>query len=114
MENHSDPANSSVKPAYKSTEFWLSILALVVGYVLTSGILDSEDATQAKIMKGLVAVAGILGALGYTGMRTSAKNRVAEGAAALAVEKVRAGAAPAAVALLKAAGVSVPTPPASS
>ena len=89
MENHSDPANSSVKPAYKSTEFWLSILALVVGYVLTSGILDSEDATQAKIMKGLVAVAGILGALG-------------------------AGAAPAAVALLKAAGVSVPTPPASS
>ena len=115
-ENHSDPTNSSVKPAYKSTEFWLKVIALVIGAVLTSGILDAKDAQNAKIMDGLVAISGILAALGYGAMRTSAKNTAAEGATALAIEKIRAEAAPAAIDLLKSAGVgvSVPTPPASS
>lgn len=97
--DHNDPTNSAAKPGYQSSEFWLSLAAVAIGFVLTSGVLDSDDEGQAKVIKGLVAVAGILGALGYSGLRTSAKNRAAEGAAAIAIEKVRA--------------TAVPTPPAS-
>lgn len=94
MDPISDPSNSAVKPAWKSTEFWLSLLAVVIGYLLTSGVLSSEDEQQARIIKGLVAVAGILGALGYTGLRTSAKNRAVEGATAIAIAKATLAAVP--------------------
>lgn len=93
------PENSAVKPGYKSSEFWLSLAAVAIGYLLTSGVLDSNDEGQARIIKGLVAIAGILGALGYSGLRTSAKKSTAEAAAAIAIEKVRA---------------AVPQPPAST
>lgn len=89
-ENHNDPASSAVKPAWKSTEFLLSTLATVIGMLLASGLLSSSDPQQAKILQILGMVATTLAALGYTAMRTSAKNTVAEGAAAIAIEKVRA------------------------
>lgn len=107
-ENHNDPANAAVKPAYKSTEFWLTLIATVIGFLLTSGILDAKDDSQAKVIQGLVAISGILAALGYAGLRTSAKNKAAEGATMIAVAK----AAPLAIDLLRSAGVSDPTKPA--
>lgn len=84
VEKHEDPSNSSVKPAFKTTEFWLQLIAIVVGLLLSSGALDGQDPS---LSKALVSVAAILGALGYTGLRTSAKNRAAEGAAAVAVAR---------------------------
>lgn len=114
MPDHNDPASSAVKPAFRSTEFWLATAATVIGIVLASGILSPDDPTQAKLLQVLGLVASILASLGYGAMRTSAKNTAASAAAAIAVEKVRADAAPAAIALLKSAGVQVPKPPASS
>ena len=112
--DHNDPTNSAVKPAYKTTEFWLTFAAQAIGITLASGILSPADPSQAKLLQLLGLAASVLSALGYTAMRTSAKNTVAEGATAIALEKLRVEAAPAAIALLKNAGVVVPTPPASS
>ena len=75
------------KPGYKTTEFWLSLVATVVGFVLASGALSPDDPTQAQILQVLGLVASILASLGYTAARTSAKNRTVEASAALAIAK---------------------------
>lgn len=95
--DHNDPSNAAVKPAYRSTEFWLATTATVIGIVLASGLLSPDDPTQAKLLQVLGLAASILASLGYGAMRTSAKNVAAEAAAALAIEKVRASAAPAVI-----------------
>ena len=111
--DHNDPANAAVKPAFRSTEFWLATAATVIGIVLASGLLTPDDPTQAKLLQVLGLAASILASLGYGAFRTSAKNTATNAAAAIAIEKVKAEAAPAAIALLKSAGVSDPTSPAS-
>lgn len=57
------------KPGYKTTEFWLSVLAVVVGAVSASGILPSEGPWQQVL--GVATTA--LVALGYTGARLTIK-----------------------------------------
>jgi len=57
------------KPGYKSTEFYMSMLAVVVGAVASSGILDESDGLTKVV--GLVMAA--LVALGYTGSRLTLK-----------------------------------------
>ena len=59
-----------MKPGWKTSEFWLSLAATVVGLLTAAGVVV-EGSTLAKIV-GLVA--GLLGALGYTVVRGAIKN----------------------------------------
>lgn len=58
------------KPGYKTTEFWLSAAASVLGALFASGAL-SDGSTVAKVA-GLAA--SVLGALGYTVSRGMVKS----------------------------------------
>ncbi|GAC1499114.1 MAG: hypothetical protein NVS1B10_01520 [Candidatus Saccharimonadales bacterium] len=62
------PTPLPVKPGYKTTEFYLTLLAVIVTAVApyTTGL--------PTIAKVLSLVASVLGALGYTIARTSIKN----------------------------------------
>ena len=62
------------KPGYKSTEFYMSMAAVVVGAVASSGML--EDGSVLTKVVGLVMAA--LVALGYTGSRLTLKKLDAE------------------------------------
>jgi len=57
------------KAGYKTTEFWLSLAAMILGALFASGAISSGGTTD-KIA-GLVAT--ILGSLGYTVSRTLVK-----------------------------------------
>lgn len=60
----------ALKPGYKTTEFWFSLAAAIVGLILASGALpDGGQATQ--IIGGIAA---ILAQLGYTSSRIKAKS----------------------------------------
>ena len=61
---------NDVKPGYKTTEFWLSAIATIVGLVLASGLIV-EGSSVARIVGGVVAV---LAALGYTASRAKIKS----------------------------------------
>tara|TARA_R110000824_G_scaffold276733_1_gene465137 strand:- start:289 stop:477 length:189 start_codon:yes stop_codon:yes gene_type:complete len=58
-----------MKPGFKTTEFWLSVGAAVLGGFMASGYI-LPDSTTAQIV-GLASSA--LVALGYTGARLSLK-----------------------------------------
>ncbi len=58
-----------VKPGYKTTEFWLSTIAVLIGALLASGVV-TEGSLTARIVGGVVAV---LAALGYGINRTITK-----------------------------------------
>ena len=58
------------KPGYKSTEFYMSMAAVVIGAVASSGILEGSDGLTKVV--GLIMAA--LVALGYTGSRLTLKN----------------------------------------
>jgi hypothetical protein len=58
-----------MKPGYKTTEFWLSFAAVLVGGVAASGVIPSESVWERIV--GLVVSA--LAALGYTGARLALK-----------------------------------------
>lgn len=57
------------KPGYKTTEFWMSLIAVVLGALVASGTFNLEG-TAAQVV-GLVEAA--LVALGYTGARLTLK-----------------------------------------
>lgn len=63
---------NETKPGYKTTEFWLSLLATLLGFVLASGAMEgvSQDSWVAKLVGGAVAV---LASLGYTASRAKVK-----------------------------------------
>lgn len=61
---------SVTKPGYKTTEFWLSLAATLIGLVAASGIIP-ETGPWTQII-GLIT--STLGALGYTAARASTKN----------------------------------------
>ena len=63
-----------MKPGYKSTEFWLSTAALIIGACVASGFFPVESSIGQ--MLGM-AMSG-LAALGYTGMRSGVKKKQAE------------------------------------
>ena len=59
----------SVKPGYKTSEFWFNIVAFAVAIALSSGAIPTESSAHA-----VVTQAGtLLAALGYTYARTKAK-----------------------------------------
>lgn len=61
--------NKPLCPGYKTTEFYLTAVAVLAGSLLTSGLLPA--AGIAVKVTGLVI--SVLGALGYTAARTYAK-----------------------------------------
>lgn len=61
-----------MKPGYKTTEFWLSLAALLVGAVFASGILDETATDLDNRLFGLAA--SLLAALGYTVARAFNKS----------------------------------------
>lgn len=63
-----------MKPGYKTTEFWLSLAAMVVGALFASGAI-SDGGLVAKVL-GIIAT--ILGSLGYTVSRTLVKGSEAK------------------------------------
>jgi len=56
------------KPGYRTTEFWLSLLAMVIGAITTSGAISNS-----VVLQGLGLAATALGALGYSGSRALTK-----------------------------------------
>ena len=60
---------TTVKPGWKTTEFWMSTAALVLGLVLASGALP-EGGLAAQIVGGVLSV---LSQLGYTAARAQVK-----------------------------------------
>ena len=60
-----------IKPGYKTTEFWLTAIAEIMGLLLAGGILSAEgDSAVARIVGGIIAV---LAALGYAVVRRTLK-----------------------------------------
>ncbi len=62
------------KPGWQTTEFWLTLIALVVGALMSSGAVQ-EGTT---LYQALAFAAVILTTLGYTVSRTIAKKAVAD------------------------------------
>jgi len=64
---------NETKPGYKTTEFWLSVLATLLGFLLASGAMDTvpQDSWIAKLIGGAVAV---LATLGYSASRAKVKS----------------------------------------
>ncbi len=63
---------NETKTGYKTTEFWLSLLATLLGFLLASGVMDSvpEESWIARVVGGAVAA---LAALGYAASRAKVK-----------------------------------------
>ena len=59
------------KPGYKTTEFWLSFLAMLVGAALASGVIEATSTQWDDKAIGLLVT--VLSALGYTVSRTFVK-----------------------------------------
>lgn len=68
MPETTEPAK---KPGFKTTEFWLSSLAMVLGVVLASGAIP-EGGMAGQIVGGVLSV---LASLGYTASRTQVKKQ---------------------------------------
>lgn len=61
--------NTETKPGYRTTEFWLSMAAMVIGAIYASGAL-----VEGSVVAQVISVAAtILTALGYTVARTMVK-----------------------------------------
>lgn len=64
------------KPGYKTTEFWLTLIATAVSLALASGAIVNEVVLQA-----LGFVASTLAAIGYAGCRALVKGSAAKASA---------------------------------
>ena len=62
-------SKNPTKPGWKSTEFWLSLVAVICGAIVAGDVV-SETST---VGKAIGAVVSVLGALGYTASRTAVK-----------------------------------------
>lgn len=66
-----------VKAGYKTTEFWLSTAAVVVGMVISLGFADPDGAGTWDKVVGVVC--SLLAAMGYTVSRSNVKAAAEEG-----------------------------------
>jgi len=65
-----DTTGTTVKPGYKTTEFWMTAGATAVGLALASGIVP-DTGVWPKIVALVISA---FAAMGYTVSRTSVKN----------------------------------------
>ena len=63
-------SDTQQKPGFKSTEFWLSTAATILGIALASGLIP-EGGQVGQIIGGVLA---LLANLGYTASRTKVKS----------------------------------------
>ena len=120
--DHNDPSNSAVKPGFSTSEGKIALLVVIVtalGPIVA--MLAEKFPEDPRVQMVVVIVASItlvLTTLGYTKSRDGRKDTANAGAVALALADKAIAAAKEnpelARNLLKSAGVSVPTPPASS
>ncbi len=68
-----------MKAGYKTTEFWLSLLAMLLGALLVSGFI-ADGGLGYRILGGAI---NVLAALGYTASRSGLKKAEALGGALL-------------------------------
>ncbi len=61
-----------MKPGYKTTEFWMSAVAVLIGLAYGSGAIAPEGTSG--IEKAVALVAGALAAFGYSWSRGAAKS----------------------------------------
>lgn len=61
-----------MKPGYKTTEFWLTALAGLVGFVVASGMLESLAETH-WVVKAIGGITTLLTVLGYQVARGKVK-----------------------------------------
>ena len=61
--------STPTKPGFKTTEFWLTTVAQIVGLLMTSGAFGDESV----VMKALGVAAMVLSTLGYSVSRGMAK-----------------------------------------
>jgi hypothetical protein len=61
------------KPGWKTSEFWLTMAAQVIGILLMSGAISNS-----AVLQGLGVAASVLTAMGYQVNRTMAKNATAK------------------------------------
>ena len=62
----------SMAPGYKSTEFWLTLLAVVISAVTQSGLIGDETV----VTRVLTSILAVLSVLGYTASRSYLKTRI--------------------------------------
>ena len=65
-----DTTVTPVKPGYKTTEFWMTAGATVVGLAIASGVVPDTGMWPKIVALGVSAFA----AMGYTVSRTNVKN----------------------------------------
>jgi hypothetical protein len=78
------------KPGYKTTEFWLSMAALILGALLASGVIP-EGGWISKLVGGGLAA---LGQLGYSWSRTKVKAEAVKAEATMLAAKLGGEEAP--------------------
>lgn len=69
MSDPAVPLTPGVKPGYKTSEFWLSLVSVLAGAIAASGAFPDESGVMRVV--GLITAA--LGAMGYSASRTFAK-----------------------------------------
>ncbi len=79
--NPSSVTTTTVKPGYRTTEFWLKILALILTALFASGVIP----TSGPVAQTAAIAAAMLGAIGYTVCRTIAKGTATKATAATAM-----------------------------
>lgn len=75
-----------VKPGYKTTEFWLSLAALLLGAITASGLIPLTGPVAQVV--GLLV--GLLSALGYTVQRGLVKATDAKANAIVEAHEIQA------------------------
>lgn len=62
-----------VKPGWKTTEFWLSAVTVILSLLWGAGVIDPEAANGSTANRVVALVASALAAVGYTVSRGMAK-----------------------------------------
>lgn len=65
-----------MKQGYKTTEFWLSLIAVLTGAFMGSGVIENN-----LVLQGLGLLSSALGAIGYTSSRGITKASEAKSSA---------------------------------
>jgi len=63
-----------MKPGFKTTEFWMSLGAQIIGALMASGVIEATSTTWDDKIVGMVVM--LFAALGYTINRMVVKKKV--------------------------------------
>jgi hypothetical protein len=88
MNPTSEAVKTEVKPGYKTTEFWLTMLVQVLS--ISIGVLGAMQPSPVVNILGIIVGAGLslLSALGYNAKRTDLKKQELVSVATAVLQKV--------------------------